>query len=92
MQHKIYTIYDTKSEAYLQPFFLKTHGLAVRTFTDCVNDPKHQFGRHPADYNLFFLGDFEDTTSEWTIEKTPQNLGKGTEFLETPILPMKASA
>lgn len=81
MLHRIYTIYDSKTEAYLQPFFLQTHGQAIRAITDCVNDRDHQFGKHPEDYTLFHLGSFEDRAAEWDLLPTAHILGKCIEFV-----------
>lgn len=60
MIHKIFTIHDSGAKAYLAPFFLHSEGIAIRTFTDCVNDPDHAFGRHPKDYTLMEIGTFDD--------------------------------
>lgn len=81
MQHHLFTVYDDKSEAYLQPFFLQTIGQAIRAFTDCANDPNHQFGRHPADYTLFELGSFDDSNAGFALYDTPKNIGKALEFV-----------
>lgn len=56
MMQKIFTIYDSKAHAYLPPFFLPEAGMAVRVFSDCVNDKSHQFSKHPGDYTLFQIG------------------------------------
>ncbi|AXL14758.1 nonstructural protein [Microviridae sp.] len=69
MIHKIYTIYDSKAEAYLPPFFMHQQGMALRTFTDCVNDPNHAFGKHPEDYTLFNAGIFDDDLGTITQDK-----------------------
>jgi hypothetical protein len=82
MKHTVFTVYDSKSEAYLQPFFLQTKGQAVRAFTDSVNDPQHQFCRHPEDYTLFELGEYDDFKGSFKIHKTPQVIGKALEFKE----------
>ena len=75
MIKKVFTVYDDKSEAYLQPFFLDTVGQARRAITDCVNDVNHQFCKHPSDYTLFELGTFDDSTGEFTkCRKTHGNL------------------
>jgi hypothetical protein len=41
--------------------------LAVRIFTQCANNEEHQFGSHPEDYTLHFLGDFDAETG--TLEE-----------------------
>ena len=60
MKHNIFSIYDSKAKAYLTPFFLHQDGMAIRIFTDCVNDPNHQFNKHPEDYILFNIGTWSD--------------------------------
>lgn len=80
MKSQIFVIYDSKAEAYLQPFFLPTTGMAVRTFTDTVNDINHPFCAHPADYTLFHIGEFDDSNSKFTQLEIHKNLGAGHEY------------
>lgn len=87
MKTLIFTVYDTKAECYLQPFFLPTRGLALRTFTETVNDKSHNFGKYPEDYTLFVLGSYEDQNSEFLLSKAPISLGVGVEFLNPKSLP-----
>lgn len=56
------TVYDKKVQAHLQPFFCRTIGEAVRSFTEAVNDPSKQFGRYASDYSLYRLGEFDDNS------------------------------
>lgn len=67
---KIYAIYDTKAAAFLTPYFAPTHGVAVRSLQDAVNDPAHQFSRHAEDYSLHCLGEFDPELG--TIEVPPK--------------------
>ncbi len=85
MIHKVFTIYDSKSEAYLQPFFLLTRGQAVRAIRDCVSDRDHQFGRHPEDYTLFELGTFDDSACAWELEKTATVVAKLIELVPVEV-------
>jgi hypothetical protein len=78
MVKKVFTVFDEKSEAYLQPFFLDTIGQATRAMTDCVNDVNHQFCRHTGDYTLFQIGTFDDSTGEFVMDK--KSLGSLLEF------------
>lgn len=61
MEMKVFSIYDVKAGAYINPFFLPTEGMAVRTFMDCCNDVNHNFGQHPEDYSLFKIAVFDNT-------------------------------
>lgn len=78
MIKKVFTVFDEKSEAYLQPFFLDTLGQAQRAMTDCVNDINHQFCRHTSDYTLFLLGTFDDSTGTFEMDK--KSLGSLLEY------------
>lgn len=55
-------VFDSKVGAYSPPFFVKTKGEAIRSFTDACRDDKVPFAKHPADYRLFFLGEFDDNS------------------------------
>jgi len=78
MVKKIYSIYDEKSEAFLQPFFLDTDGQAIRAIVDCLIDPNHNFARHTPDYTLFALGEFDDQDATLTVNK--RSLGNLVEY------------
>jgi len=76
---KIYTVYDSKAEAYLPPFYAPTDGSALRSFETAANTPDHEFNKYSADYTLFHLGTFDDQTA--TIEHTtPRSLGVAIEY------------
>lgn len=79
MKQKIFTIYDSKAKAYLTPFFLHQDGMALRIFTDCVNDPAHQFGKHPEDYTLFNIGSWSDEKAKF-LTNSPIALATGIEL------------
>lgn len=78
MIQKMYTVYDEKAEAYLDPFFVSNEGLATRAFTDCINSPSHQFGKHPHDYTLFCLGEWDNETAKFNESR--KLIGNGVEF------------
>lgn len=82
MKHNMFVVYDVKANAYMQPWFLTQEGMALRAFSDCVNDADHNFGRHPEDYTLFNIGLYDDSTAEvkW---QTPKSCGNGLEFVKT---------
>lgn len=82
MKLNIYTVYDEKAQAYLQPFFTQAHGLARRMFSDSINDPNHHFNRHAADYTLFHIGTYDDADAQLDAH-IPTCLGNGVEYKET---------
>jgi len=60
MKFQIFSVYDRAISAFVQPFYARTKGEAIRSFTEACNDEKHQFNRHAADYSLMHLGEFDD--------------------------------
>lgn len=60
MKLEIFAIYDSAVSAYMQPFFARSRGDAMRQFSDAVNDGKSPFFSHPTDYTLFVCGSWDD--------------------------------
>jgi len=72
MKQKIFTIYDKKAEAYNTPWFQQTHGLAERIFRDESNNPESSINKHPEDYTLYYLGEYDQNTGEMEIPHPPK--------------------
>lgn len=88
MIHKIYTVYDSKIEAYLPPFFMQSHAAAIRALSDTMRDDKHPFSMHPEDYTFYYLGEFDDNNCHYELEKTPVSLGVLIELVPQLPLPL----
>lgn len=85
MTKKIFAIYDEKAEAYLQPFFLDTMPLAIRMIGDLLQQPEHNFAKHPSDYTLFLIGEFDESTSK--IESFKTCVANFVELTNYPLAP-----
>lgn len=68
---KIYAVYDKKSVAYNNPFYFPQKGQAIRGFEDAVNDPNSMLNKHPEDFALFEIGEWNDTTGVITPLPNP---------------------
>lgn len=77
---KAYTVRDSKTEIYNAPFFQKTHGEAERAFSGLANDPQTMVGRYPTDYDLYYLGDYDDQTGKIMALDAPQHVVKAVEL------------
>jgi len=55
----LFTVFDSKAEGYLQPFFAVTEAVALRMFMTAVEDPQHDFHRFAEDYTMFRIGEFD---------------------------------
>ena len=78
----MFTVYDSKAEAYLQPWGNKTKGQAIRMFTDTVRDEKSNFNKHPEDYTLFEIGEYDESTAELLAHEAKISLGSAIEMLQ----------
>lgn len=83
MKIKIFTVFDSKVEAFLRPFFMQSKGEALRAFADTVNDKNTQLNRHPEDYTLFELGEYDDSNATFKILDAKISLGNAIEFKDT---------
>lgn len=66
---KVFSVYDVKAAAYGQPFFMPTSGGAIRSFGDTCLDQNSMLNKHPEDYSLHEIGEFDDVTGR--IEGQP---------------------
>jgi len=57
-----YTLYDNKALTYSPPFYCSAHGQAVRLVMELAQDNNTTVGRHPSDFTLFCIGQFNDAT------------------------------
>jgi hypothetical protein len=69
MKQNIFTIYDVKAEAYLQPIFVENEATAKRALMDVLGNPEHQFAKYPMDYSLFHIGKYSQENG--SIEPLP---------------------
>lgn len=68
MKLVICSIRDAKAEAFVNPMVFQSNGEALRTFMDAVNSADHPMGKHPEDYSLFVLGEFDQRSGEIAID------------------------
>ena len=81
MKLKICSIYDAGAAAYLQPFYARARGEAIRTFTDLANDKGHPIGAHPEDYSCFIIAEFDQDNGKITVAQEHEPLGVAIEFV-----------
>ena len=63
MKIGMFSVIDNKTGVYSHPFYEVTRGSAIRAFMDTVKTADHPFNRHPEDYALVYIGEFDDQTS-----------------------------
>lgn len=82
MKFKIFSVFDSKAENFNTPVFMPTEGQALRSFDDMVKNKESEISKHPEDYTLFVLGEFDSDIGLVTPLNTPKSLGLATEFTQ----------
>lgn len=72
----VYTIRDAKSEVFGPPFCKRAHGDAERDFTRLSRSKESQISEFPEDYDLWYLGTYDDGTGKFGLLETPQHMLK----------------
>lgn len=81
MIHQVFSVFDSKAEAFLPPVYFRSRGEFLRAFGDSVNDPKSNLSKYPQDYTAFWLGTWDDSNAVFTAQPTPVSLGLAIEFV-----------
>lgn len=93
MKHKIFAVYDSKTEAWGMPLFFDCRANAIRSMENAVNDPRseNQICQYPADFTLFEIGEYDRATGMFVQYDVKVNLGLAIEYKkrEDPV-PVKS--
>lgn len=73
MKIKCYAVLDAKIKDYHLAIFDIEHDGAMRQFSDAVNDKQTKWNRHPEDYSLWYVGEFDSQKAKMTGD-IPENL------------------
>lgn len=77
MKSLIFSIHDSKADAYLPIFLSPNEATGIRMFAHGVNNPEQSFSMFPADYTLFLVGEFDQETGNVSNFDIKKNLGNG---------------
>lgn len=81
MKVQVFAVFDNKVGTYAQPFFSMNLASGKRAFTDACSDINTMLHKHPEDFTLFYLGEFDDQTGFLDPLTAPVNLGLAATFL-----------
>lgn len=81
MLKKVYSVRDAKGDVYNQPFYQNTHGEAERTLVELVKDQRTFVAKYPEDFDLYYLGDFDDKTGMFMPLSTPLHIVKAMQLV-----------
>lgn len=79
----MYSVYDSKIEAYINPIFARSHGEALRRFEATARDEESDFHRYAADYTLMAVGEWDDERGKLTDYEANITLANAIEYAPT---------
>ncbi len=82
----MFSIRDAKAEIFNPPFFKTTAGEAERDFHQAVNDPSTMLNKYPTDYDLYYLGEYDDMSGKFSNLESPQHVIKAVQLIKQPEL------
>lgn len=73
----VMTVRDAKAQLFGRPFFVQSQAHAIRAFERDINakpqgDAINDFFTHPDDFELFELGEYDDTDGSFALHKQPK--------------------
>lgn len=77
---KMYSVYDQGVGAFMAPFMLRSKGEAIRQFSNTVANKDTEFYRHPEDFTLFELAEYDELTGVFKNHPTPVSCGIALDF------------
>lgn len=82
MLRQVYTVKDTKSLVYGPPFMAHTHGEAERVIKETLSRGESTLSKYPEDFDLYFLGQWDDTSGKYEFHDSPQHMCKVVQLVE----------
>ena len=61
----VFAVNDNAAQEYGMPIFLRHRNEALRAFRDEVNNPESPIGKHPTDYELWQLAEYDEETGQF---------------------------
>lgn len=81
MVQKMYSVRDSKAEFYERPFLQHTHAEAQRSFASIARDPQNPIGKNPEDFDLYYLGEYDNVTGKLDPLPAPEHIVKANALL-----------
>lgn len=82
MKKSILAVLDTVGGIYGNPFFSTNKNTGIRDFHHAAKEPGSAINRSPEDYQLFYLGEFDDVTCSFDLLPAPERVARAFQPLE----------
>lgn len=77
---QMFAVMDLVAARYMEPFFTGNAEQALRGFKQACENVEHDFNRHPTDFVLAHLGEWNEETGELTALQ-PRNIAAATQYV-----------
>jgi len=79
MKYLVCAVYDRVAQVHGIPNYVLSKGGTVRAFADQINSPNkdNQLYQHPDDFDMYYLGTFDDEDAKHTMLDKPELLARG---------------
>lgn len=84
MKLLVFSVYDSKAQAFAQPFVSSNESVAKRDFATAANDPASVLNMHPTDYSLHQVGEWDSSLGVLTPVNPSVNFGLAASFITVP--------
>lgn len=74
MTLKMFSIRDLKAGAFMAPYCKPSLGEGEREFMTLVRDERSSLNKYPEDFQLFYIGDYNDSDAKVVLLNTPQHM------------------
>jgi len=83
----IVSVKDRAAEVFNRPFFVPHRNVAVRDFTDEINRAAadNPLNKHPDDFDLYLLGQFDDSNGAFIREGAATVLVRGKDVVQSSV-------
>lgn len=85
MKINVYSIFDDKGGSYGNPFFFPHDGLAIRAFGDLVCDKNTSINKHPGDFSLYKLAEFDNVKGNFECLEHASFLSRALDFVPAQV-------
>lgn len=82
-----FSVYDSAVKAYMPPYYGRAKGEAVRSFMQACSEEKSNFRVNAADFALFYIGVFDDSSGMFEPTKMPERVITAVECLPDEVFP-----
>lgn len=84
MKYFLFSVKDTATQLFAQPFPSAAEMAAIRSVRDLVGKADNAVGQHPEDYELHQIGMFDDNTGVIDALSPPRLVARCKDLLSTP--------